>query len=194
MPLRALVLASVILCSPSIAAAVTVEEIVALSKAGLPDEVLTALIDADRTMFGLSADQIISLSEAGVSKVVLLKMLASRREFEPRTPETTGTADTQAAQNVSTSNLLIVGTYPQQPEPSVEIVPYYVPYTPYTYTPFVSIGPGGHRRSRLVTRVGPSLEGFGRFMNDGSRRFINNGLPEPHVTLGPSPPAPRRRR
>jgi hypothetical protein len=178
-------------CSPSIAVAVTVEDIVALSKAGLPDEVLTALIDADRTMFGLSADQIISLKDAGVSKVVLLKMLASRREFEPPAQAPPG-AETSAGQNASMSNLLIVGTYPERPQPqqpAALVVPYYFPFTP-----FAGIGSRAHGRARLVTPFVPSrFEGFGRFINDGSRRFINSGYVDRTVTLAPSPVAGRRR-
>jgi hypothetical protein len=190
---RALLLASIIVCGPSVAAAVTVEEIVALSKAGLPDEVLTALIDADRTMFGLSAEQIISLKDAGVSSAVLLKMLASRREFEPPPPGATAGTETSTAQEVSRSHLLIVGSHPQlprsQPAAAVTVPYYYVPFTPYT------IGAGGHRRSRHVTsRGGAPSAGFGRFINDGARRFINTGIPEPHVSWGFPQPAPRRRR
>src|SRR5262245_36783100 len=69
---------------PMAASAVTLQDVVALSHAGVPDTVMTALIDADHTVFTLDAAQLLELRAAGVSETVLLKMLRSRQEFEPQ--------------------------------------------------------------------------------------------------------------
>jgi hypothetical protein len=79
MLLRALILAVAVLGSPAVAGAVTLADIIQLSKAGLPDAVLTALIDADRTVFTLNAEQILQLRDAGVSEAVMLKLIGTRR-------------------------------------------------------------------------------------------------------------------
>lgn len=84
--LRAALIALAVLAVPTAARAVTVPDIIALSKAGVPDVILTALIDADRTIFTLSAEQILALRDAGVSDAVVLKMIGSRQEFEPPRP------------------------------------------------------------------------------------------------------------
>jgi hypothetical protein len=120
-----------------------------------------------------------------------MKMLASRSYFEPPAPQPTGGGETPVVEEASASNLLIVGSHPPRPQPQIAMVlPYYIPVT--AFPPFES---GRHRRSRLETpRVPFALEGFGRFINDGSRRFINNGIPELHVTRGFAQPGPLRRR
>lgn len=86
MTLKAALIALTVLAVPAAASAVTVADVVALSKAGVPDVVLTALIDADRTIFTLGAEQILALRDAGVSDAVVLKMIGSRKEFEPPLP------------------------------------------------------------------------------------------------------------
>jgi hypothetical protein len=79
---RTLILILAVLCLPVTASAVTVRDIIELSKAGLPDDVLVAVIEADRTIFTLDKEQILELKRAGVSHAVMLKMLRSRGEFE----------------------------------------------------------------------------------------------------------------
>lgn len=74
---RALLLL-LVLAIPSTARGVTVRDIVELSKAGVSDSILIALIDADRTVFWLDRAQILDLLGAKVSEAVILKMLATR--------------------------------------------------------------------------------------------------------------------
>jgi hypothetical protein len=66
---------------------VTVRDIIELSKAGVPPTILTALIDADGTLFTLSADQVLELHRAGVDESVILRMLATARAATPATPD-----------------------------------------------------------------------------------------------------------
>ena len=73
----AVVLALVLL--PAAAWAVTLDEIVYLSKAGVSESVILALIDRDKTVFTISPDQLLSLKHDGVSDAVVLAMLKSGR-------------------------------------------------------------------------------------------------------------------
>jgi hypothetical protein len=100
-----LVVVAVLLLAPGQARAVTVEDIVALSKAGVADSVLIAVIDADQTVFDLTPQQIVDLKRAGVSDNVVVKMVGTAREFEGR----------EARQDPPT--LVIIGETPPDPEP-----------------------------------------------------------------------------
>jgi hypothetical protein len=75
-----LVLVCAALLVPATASAVTVDEIVALAKAGVTDAVILALIDRDKTIFALEPDQLVTLQSQGVSEPVILAMLKSGRE------------------------------------------------------------------------------------------------------------------
>jgi len=77
---------AVLLLGPATANAVTIDDIVALSKAGVADSVLIALIDADQTVFDLTPQQIVELKRAGVSDNVVVKMVGTPREFDGREP------------------------------------------------------------------------------------------------------------
>ena len=63
--------------------AVSVRDIIELSRAGLSDEVLVALIEVDDTPFSLDARRLLELRAAGVSDRVLLAMLRSGRVKSP---------------------------------------------------------------------------------------------------------------
>jgi hypothetical protein len=65
---------------PAVASAVTVDQIVALAKAGVTDVVILALIDRDRTIFPIEPEQIVTLQHDGLSESVILAMLKSGRE------------------------------------------------------------------------------------------------------------------
>lgn len=79
---RAVVVGMVVagVLAPTVASAVTVDQIVALAKAGVTDVVILALIDRDRTIFAIEPEQIVTLQRNGLSEVVILAMLKSGRE------------------------------------------------------------------------------------------------------------------
>ena len=52
------------LLSPAPASAVTINEIISLSKAGVSEPVILALIDRDKTVFTLNAEQLVTLQKA----------------------------------------------------------------------------------------------------------------------------------
>jgi hypothetical protein len=64
---------------PAAASAVTREEIVHLSKSGVSDEVILALVERDKTIFTIDADDLVALKRDGVSEAVVVAMLKSGR-------------------------------------------------------------------------------------------------------------------
>ena len=65
--------------APSAAAAVTLDEILGLARAGVTDTIILALIDRDKTVFAIEPDQIVKLQRDGLSEAVILAMLKSGR-------------------------------------------------------------------------------------------------------------------
>jgi hypothetical protein len=155
---------------PATVDAVTIRDIIALSKAGLPDEILSAVIDADRTVFTLDAEQILELRRAGVSDAVLLKMVRSRREFDKPAPSTETSAET-APQEVA-PHVVIIGGESKKDDARSDDAGYRgfgVFDGPYYYVPFPLWGTGAPRghRGPAAPFIAPEQRGFGRFMNDG---------------------------
>ena len=88
---RALIVGCLTLCcalvlGPASASAVTLDQIVALSKAGVSDAVIVALIERDRSVFALDPAQIIELQQSGVSEPVTVAMLRSATPATTTTP------------------------------------------------------------------------------------------------------------
>ena len=83
------------------AEAVTVRDLIELSKAGLGDEVLIALIEVDRQVFNIDTATLKKMKDAGVSEAVIVALIRSGRtpraepapaavpvpEPQPREPE-----------------------------------------------------------------------------------------------------------
>jgi hypothetical protein len=66
--------------APAAASAVTVDQVVELSKAGVSDAVILALIDRDRTVLTIEPEQIVTLHRDGLSDRVIVAMLKSGRQ------------------------------------------------------------------------------------------------------------------
>jgi hypothetical protein len=130
------------LLSPAPASAVTINEIISLTRAGVSEPVILALIDRDKTIFTLAADQLVTLQKAGVTDTVVIAMLRSGRE-EP-TPAAVQPAPVAQAEPEPEPLPPL-----EQPAPSVVNVPYAVPY--YVAVPIVVGGPAG--RPRCTVRV-----------------------------------------
>jgi hypothetical protein len=163
MILRRCILALGLLCLPVTADAVTVRDIIELTKAGLSDDIITALIDADRTMFTLDADQIVELKKAGVTPVVLLKMVRSRREFEPPVETPVAYDPPPVVQDDPPPQVVVIGAQAEPAPPPAVMVPYYVP------VPIWGTRPRHGSLSPAAPFMPPDTRGFGRFINDGWR-------------------------
>jgi len=132
------------------AQAVTLKDIVDLSKAGLGDDVLLALIDVDGGVFDVDPGTLKSLKAAGISERVIVALVRSGRErpAPPTDPATlTDVVSQQTAPDV---------VYIDRPSPTVvrEVtVPYAVPYPVYVGVPV-----GGRGRHEGRAPVGILLE------------------------------------
>lgn len=188
------VLALVFALVPAAASAVTVADVIALSKSGVSEDVILALIERDKTIFTIDSEQLVALKREGVSETVVLAMLKSGRQ-QPSTPQT-ATPDAPAAPAASPPgdgligpNTIVVGHGPDYPDtfhspgyfvdPSPVIMPFAY------YIPLPSFG-GGCVPTSISASSYPVQTGgrFGRFMsdpgarflNDGAQRFLNNGF------------------
>jgi hypothetical protein len=63
--------------------AVTIRDLIELSKAGLSDPVLLALIEVDRSVFNIDTATLKQLKEAGVSDQVIVALIRSGRQPRP---------------------------------------------------------------------------------------------------------------
>src|SRR5258708_34256714 len=82
----AFVLLAVLAVAAGRAEAVTIRDVIELSKAGLSDQVLLALIDVDRGVFTMDAPTVKQLKEAGVSEAVIVAMIRSGRTPQAEQP------------------------------------------------------------------------------------------------------------
>lgn len=76
-------LLTVVALSAGRADAVTIRDLIELSKAGLSDTVLLALIEVDRSVFSVDTATLKQLKEAGVSDRVIVALIRSGRQPRP---------------------------------------------------------------------------------------------------------------
>ncbi len=109
--------------APARAEAVTIRDIVELSRAGLGEDVLLALIEVDPRVFSIDAATLKSLKDAGVSQKVIIAMIRSGRT-PPPTPQETVAAPLPTPEPVPH---VIVIDHHDQPAVREVAVPVYVP-------------------------------------------------------------------
>jgi hypothetical protein len=161
-PALVLVCTAVCLLAPRAASAITVDQVVALAKAGVTDTVILALIDRDRTVFAIEPEQIVTLQRDGLSERVILAMLKSGREEGDQAARAESAYNSAwIMANLATEPLTVtVGHGPDRPNtphrdgffsgPPVAAfaLPYAAPYAPYDGPAFRSRTPSlGWRRS-----------------------------------------------
>ena len=167
-PLAVAVLVTVFLGRPGMVEAVTVKEIVDLSRAGMSDEVVIALIKADQTIFNLAAADLVALKNAGVSQRILLAMLQSGRDPDAPAPARSMAPEPPPAyvQPVAPSQVPLVA-------PTVVVIESRSDErwsVPFFFVPTPIFGVRDHtRRFALPAAVPVDTPGFGRFINDGWR-------------------------
>jgi hypothetical protein len=140
------------------ASAVSPKELIELTRAGLSDEVIVALVEADQGGVRLDAAQILMLRNGGVSERVILAMLDKQRQQ----------ADAEAAaQAIAPPPLEPAPVVEPAPEPAPVVVqqvpvavPIYIPWNP-VHVPSA--------RAPTIPR-----SGFGRFINNG---WVDGTLP-----------------
>ncbi len=135
------------------ALAVTPEELAALTRAGLGDEVLMALIESTGVDRVVDADRSVALKRAGVSdRVIAAAVRASHRE-RPAVSEAESATSTCHGCD---ANIAVIGA-----APVVTVVQREVYVLPWFWTAPVET-PSGPPRPYLSGR-----KGSGRFINDG---------------------------
>lgn len=78
-----IIIGAIQLATAARADAVTVRDLIELSRAGLSDQVLIALIDVDHSVFTLDTETLKQLKQAGVSDAVILAMIQTE-SVEPQ--------------------------------------------------------------------------------------------------------------
>jgi hypothetical protein len=155
-----MIVATVLLFAPLKAHAITVDDIVALSKAGVAESVLIAVIDADQTVFTLTPQQIIELKRAGVADSVVTRMVLTARDNETRPRD-------------EAPSVVVIGEKP--PEPAPPVSPSFTVVTP-VFVPIPVNSDYRHRRGPShippPQPPPPSDRGSDRFIND--RRVEDN--------------------
>jgi hypothetical protein len=114
--LRPVVLWMLLAAIPATASAVTVDQIVALKKAGVTDAVVLALIERDHTVFSLQPEQIVALQRDGLSEEVIIAMLKSGQAGEDAARADSAYATAMVAAAMAPGpEVLIVGHGPERP-------------------------------------------------------------------------------
>ena len=123
-----LALAAVVLLltgAASRAEALTIRDVIELTKAGVSEEVLLALIDVDGGVYANDTETLKALKQAGVSERVMIALVRSGRERplpEPLPPPTVSDSEVQAP-----PPQVVVVEHHEPPQQVVIPVPVYVP-------------------------------------------------------------------
>jgi hypothetical protein len=152
-----------LLLFPFRADAVSARDIVELSKAGLAEEVIIALIEVESTIFSLDAATLVDLKQEGVSERVLIAMLRSGRGPDQGLPA----ADAPVIDQGVAPKVIILGAQEEPKPPEPPPIVYYP--EPYPVPVYVHVPVPVARAPRRHKAVIKDPAGFGRFINDGWR-------------------------
>jgi len=140
---------------PAAASAVTVPEIVSLTRAGVSEQVILALIERDKNIFTIAPEQLVTLRKEGVSDAVLVAMLRSGREEtlpqQPVAPPAYPMAQYYQPDYQPEPNVVVVGHGPDRPNAGDSYygaAPYGVPYILPVPYPVLVRGQRSHRGAR----------------------------------------------
>lgn len=100
--------------------ALTIRDVIELSKAGLGEEVLLALIEVDRGIYAMDMATLKALKDAGVSERVIVALIRSGREDLP--PEPVVVQDVQEEPPPAPAPQVVVVEH-HHPEPPAVMVP-----------------------------------------------------------------------
>jgi len=97
---KTVVFALALLIGPAVSSAyaVTIRDLVALSKEGVSDAVLIALIETDGSRFLMTADEVRSVRAQGLSDAVIVAMIRTRPILPPKEPAVVPAAPVPIAQ------------------------------------------------------------------------------------------------
>ena len=166
---RALAGLLMILVTAASAEAVTMKDIVDLTKAGLGEEVLLALIEVDGGVFDVDADTIAGLKAAGVSDKVIVALVRSGRVRPAIEPQAlSAVVEEQQAPPV---------VYIQQPAPTTVVREVAVPFPVYVGLPGVARGRHGRASRHGHDDLQPSITAPA--LIQGRQRYLTDTPPPP---------------
>ena len=135
------------------AEAVTIRDLIELSKAGLGDQVLIALIEVDRRVYALDPTTLRQLKDAGVSEAVIVALIRSGRTPPP---EPAPVAQPAPEPQPREPEVVVIDHRDAAPAPA----PYPVAVPVPVYVPVPSYGGGSGRRGDTVTTILPTDQGL----------------------------------
>jgi hypothetical protein len=102
---------------PAAASAVTLDQVVALSKAGVSESVIVALVQRDGTVFTIEPEQVVTLQKDGLSDSLIMTLLKSGRAEgeEAARADAASKANSIAATLSPAPDVVIVGHGPDVP-------------------------------------------------------------------------------
>ena len=123
------------------AEAVTIRDLIELTKAGLSDQVLLALIEVDRGVFAIDTATVKQLKDAGVSEAVIVALIRSGRTPRPQEPGPVPTAEYTATRE---PEVIVIDHHDERPAaPAPVAVPYPVAVPVYVSVPSRGRSPRG---------------------------------------------------
>ena len=150
----ALILVAVFALSAGRADALTVRDVIELSKAGLSEQVLLALIEVDRGVYSIDTATLKQLKAAGVSDAVIVALIKSGRTkpIEPE-PAPAPAPEPRAPEVIVIEHRDTTPAVAPQPYPVPVAVPVYVP---------VPTGNRSFRHGETVSTILPTDQGLVR--------------------------------
>jgi hypothetical protein len=127
------------------AEALTIRDVIELTKAGVSEEVLLALIDVDGGVYASDTETLKALKQAGVSERVMVALVRSGRER--RLPEPTPPPAPQDEAQAPAPPVVVVEHHEPQVQQVVVPVPVYVP----VYTSRARVHRDPYVTQRVVT-------------------------------------------
>jgi hypothetical protein len=119
---------AIVALSAGRAEALTIRDIIDLSKAGLGDQVLLALIEVDRSIFAIDTATIRSLKTAGVSDAVIVAMIRSGRQQPEPPPAPPPPMEMQDPPPAPEPKVIVIDHHDSAPQAAYPVaVPVYVP-------------------------------------------------------------------
>jgi hypothetical protein len=112
------------------AEAVTIRDILELSKAGLSETVLLALIEVDRSVFTIDTPTLKQLRDAGVTDAVIVALIRSGRTPPPQQPQPAPVPETRPAPEI-----VVIDHHAPAPAPAPIAIPYPVAVPVYITAP-----------------------------------------------------------
>jgi hypothetical protein len=114
------------------AEALTIRDVIDLSKAGLSETVLLALIEVDRRVFTIDTPTLKQLKEAGVTDAVIVALIRSGRTPPPQQPEP---APAPVPETRPEPEVIVIEHQAPAPVPAPIAVPYPVAVPVYVTAP-----------------------------------------------------------